>query len=233
MRQESFDRALSSSSTTNANDFDASTLVVESNNNKEKEISSGVVGEADVAAATRGQKSREDTPDKPSSSSSSSIFTGKQTSALTSHFTESRFGVVSGITVMQRPEDDPDAAARSEETSTTMDADGKATTRMKKLTPEDFEALYLVGQGAFGKVFQVRKKDTGVLYAMKVMKKEVVIAKEQMEYTKQERDILTSITHPYVVKLRFSFQTATKLYLVLDFINGRAFVLLDVSRRNV
>ena len=121
---------------------------------------------------------------------------------------------------MQRPEDDPDAAARLEETSTTMDADGKATTRMKKLTPEDFEALYLVGQGAFGKVFQVRKKDTGVLYAMKVMKKEVVIAKEQMEYTKQERDILTSITHPYVVKLRFSFQTATKLYLVLDFING-------------
>ena len=69
-------------------------------------------------------------------------------------------------------------------------------------------------------MFQVRKKDTGVLYAMKVMKKEVVIAKEQMEYTKQERDILTSITHPYVVKLRFSFQTATKLYLVLDFING-------------
>ena len=51
MRKKSFDRALSSSSTTNANDFDASTLVVESNNNKEKEISSGVVGEADVAAA--------------------------------------------------------------------------------------------------------------------------------------------------------------------------------------
>ena len=217
MRQESFDRALSSSST-HANDFDASTLVVESNNNKEEEISTGVVGEADVAAATRGRKSREDTPDKPSSSSSS-IFTGKQTSALTSHLRRVDSTLLAN-TVMQRPEDDPDAAARLEETSTTMDADGKTTTRMKKLTPEDFEALYLVGQGAFGKVFQVRKKDTGVLYAMKVMKKEVVIAKEQMEYTKQERDILTSITHPYVVKLRFSFQTATKLYLVLDFING-------------
>ena len=108
---------------------------------------------------------------------------------------------------MCRPEDDPDA--RLEESSNTA-KDGKTQTTMKKLTPEDFEALYLVGQGAFGKVFQVRKKDTGVLYAMKVMKKEVVIAKEQMEYTKQERDILTSITHPYVVKLRFSFQTATK-----------------------
>ena len=51
---------------------------------------------------------------------------------------------------------------------------------MKKLTPEDFEALYLVGQGAFGKVlFQVRKKDTGVLYAMKVIMKEVRLRKSK------------------------------------------------------
>ena len=141
-------------------------------------------------------------------------FNNKQTSALTSNLRRVDSTLLAN-TVMCRPEDDPDA--RLEESST---ADAKTQTTMKKLTPEDFEALYLVGQGAFGKVFQVRKKDTGVLYAMKVMKKEVVIAKEQMEYTKQERDILTSITHPYVVKLRFSFQTATKLYLVLDFING-------------
>ena len=143
-------------------------------------------------------------------------FNNKQTSALTSNLRRVDSTLLAN-TVMCRPEDDPDA--RLEESSTTA-KDGKTQTTMKKLTPEDFEALYLVGQGAFGKVFQVRKKDTGVLYAMKVMKKEVVIAKEQMEYTKQERDILTSITHPYVVKLRFSFQTATKLYLVLDFING-------------
>ena len=143
-------------------------------------------------------------------------FNNKQTSALTSNLRRVDSTLLAN-TVMCRPEDDPDA--RLEESSTTA-KDGKTQTMMKKLTPEDFEALYLVGQGAFGKVFQVRKKDTGVLYAMKVMKKEVVIAKEQMEYTKQERDILTSITHPYVVKLRFSFQTATKLYLVLDFING-------------
>ena len=143
-------------------------------------------------------------------------FNNKQTSALTSNLRRVDSTLLAN-TVMCRPEDDPDA--RLEESSNTA-KDGKTQTTMKKLTPEDFEALYLVGQGAFGKVFQVRKKDTGVLYAMKVMKKEVVIAKEQMEYTKQERDILTSITHPYVVKLRFSFQTATKLYLVLDFING-------------
>ena len=155
------------------------------------------------------------TKKQPSQGVGALFANNKQTSALTSNLRRVDSTLLAN-TVMCRPETDPEA--RLEETSTSTSAGGRTT--MKKLTPEDFEALYLVGQGAFGKVFQVRKKDTGVLYAMKVMKKEVVIAKEQMEYTKQERDILTSITHPYVVKLRFSFQTATKLYLVLDFING-------------
>ena len=171
MRQESFDRALSSSSTTNANDFDASTLVVESNNNKEKEISSGVVGEADVAAATRAEEPRRHTGQTVVVVVVVDLY-WQTNERVNVTFTEGELdSTLLANTVMQRPEDDPDAAARLEETSTTMDADGKATTRMKKLTPEDFEALYLVGQGAFGKVFQVRKKDTRVLYAMKVMKK--------------------------------------------------------------
>ena len=90
----------------------------------------------------------------------------------------------------------------------------------RKLTPDDFDILKLVGQGAFGKVFQVRKKDSGGIYAMKVMKKDRIIEKDQAEYTKAERDILTAVTHPFVVSLRYSFQTTSKLYLILDFING-------------
>jgi ribosomal protein S6 kinase beta len=95
------------------------------------------------------------------------------------------------------------------------DADAK-----RKLSPEDFDILKLVGQGAFGKVFQVRKKDSGAIYAMKVMKKDRIIEKDQAEYTRAERDILTAVTHPFVVSMRYSFQTASKLYLILDFING-------------
>jgi len=173
-------------------------------------------GQQEVSKQTQNYYYSSDSDVPQNATNTMNKFNNKQTSALTSNLRRVDSTLLAN-TVMCRPEDDPDA--RLEESSTTAD-DGKTQTTMKKLTPEDFEALYLVGQGAFGKVFQVRKKDTGVLYAMKVMKKEVVIAKEQMEYTKQERDILTSITHPYVVKLRFSFQTATKLYLVLDFING-------------
>jgi p70 ribosomal S6 kinase len=85
---------------------------------------------------------------------------------------------------------------------------------------EDFEVLKVVGQGAFGKVYQVRKKDTSEIYAMKVMRKDKIVEKNHAEYMKAERDILTKIDHPFIVQLKYSFQTKYRLYLVLDFING-------------
>jgi len=71
---------------------------------------------------------------------------------------------------------------------------------------DDFEVLKLVGQGAFGKVYQVRKKGTSEIYAMKVMRKDKVVEKNHAEYMKAERDILTKVDHPFVVQLRYSFQ---------------------------
>ncbi|CAI9762308.1 unnamed protein product [Fraxinus pennsylvanica] len=85
---------------------------------------------------------------------------------------------------------------------------------------EDFEFLKVVGQGAFGKVYQVRKIGSSEIFAMKVMHKDNIIKKNHAEYMKTERDILTKIDHPFIVKLRYSFQTKYRLYLVLDFING-------------
>lgn len=98
-----------------------------------------------------------------------------------------------------------------------------------KIGPWDFEILRVVGKGAFGKVFQVRKRETNGcevggdgdgIFAMKVMRKETIIKNKHVDYMKAERDILTKIVHPFVVQLRYSFQTKSKLYLILDFING-------------
>lgn len=90
----------------------------------------------------------------------------------------------------------------------------------RRLGPNDFDLLRVVGQGAFGKVFQVRKRDTGEVFAMKVMRKDRILERRHGEYVRAERDALTAVVHPYIVTLRYSFQTTTKLYLVLDFING-------------
>ena len=58
------------------------------------------------------------------------------------------------------------------------------------------------------------------MYAMKVLKKAQVFAKNQVEHTKSERRILRDIQHPFVVRLRFAFQSENKLYLVMDYYNG-------------
>jgi len=55
-------------------------------------------------------------------------------------------------------------------------------------------------------VFQVRKKNSGRIYAMKVMRKDRILARDHSEYVRAERDVLTAVHHPYVVTLRYSFQ---------------------------
>uniref|UniRef100_T1JMJ2 non-specific serine/threonine protein kinase n=1 Tax=Strigamia maritima TaxID=126957 RepID=T1JMJ2_STRMM len=91
-----------------------------------------------------------------------------------------------------------------------------------KAESNHFELVKVLGQGSFGKVFLVRKNtshDTGTLYAMKVLKKATLKVRDRMR-TKMERDILAEVTHPFIVKLHYAFQTEGKLYLILDFLRG-------------
>ena len=55
---------------------------------------------------------------------------------------------------------------------------------------------------------------------MKVLKKNHVIRRKQYDHTMTERKILEEIDHPFIVSLRYAFQTTTKLYMVFDFFNG-------------
>ncbi|KAF8607733.1 serine/threonine protein kinase [Ceratobasidium sp. AG-I] len=91
----------------------------------------------------------------------------------------------------------------------------------RNLTPRDFEFMKLIGRGTFGRVFQVRKKDTRRIYAMKVLSKKEIVAKKEVAHTIGERKILQrSLDSPFLVGLKFSFQTDTELYLVTDFKSG-------------
>jgi serum/glucocorticoid-regulated kinase 2 len=85
---------------------------------------------------------------------------------------------------------------------------------------DDFELLKVIGKGSFGKVMQVRKKDTSRIYAMKILKKSHIVERDEVKHTLAERTVLAQIHHPFIVPIKFSFQTPDKLYLVLAFING-------------
>lgn len=89
--------------------------------------------------------------------------------------------------------------------------------------PDDFEVLRLLGKGTFGQVFQVRKKDVDRIYAMKVLSKKVIVKKKEIAHTIGERNILVrtlAAASPFIVGLKFSFQTPTDLYLVTDYMLG-------------
>eukprot|EP01117_Protostelium_nocturnum_P013726 TRINITY_DN5155_c0_g1_i1.p1 TRINITY_DN5155_c0_g1~~TRINITY_DN5155_c0_g1_i1.p1 ORF type:complete len:433 (-),score=175.41 TRINITY_DN5155_c0_g1_i1:61-1359(-) len=89
-----------------------------------------------------------------------------------------------------------------------------------KVKKEDFDFLRLVGRGGYGKVYQVRKRDNGQIYAMKVLRKDFLIETNNVGYTKMEKDILRTVNHPYIVKLHYAFQSDSQVCMVMDFLNG-------------
>jgi serine/threonine protein kinase len=90
----------------------------------------------------------------------------------------------------------------------------------KKVALADFEVLKMVGEGAYGRVFQVRHIISQRIYAMKSLKKKFLINTNNVDYTFTERNVLRRVQHPFVVGLHFAFQTRGKVHLVMDFLNG-------------
>ncbi|XP_077966799.1 serine/threonine-protein kinase 38-like [Styela clava] len=84
----------------------------------------------------------------------------------------------------------------------------------------DFEMLKVIGRGAFGEVHLVQKKDTGHIYAMKMLRKKDMMDKEQVAHVRAERDILVQAENPWVVKMFYSFQDTYNLYLIMEFLPG-------------
>ena len=75
--------------------------------------------------------------------------------------------------------------------------------------------LSVIGEGSYAKVLLVRKKSTGQLYALKSMKKKYIEQKNQVRRVMTEKQILTQISHSFLVTIHASFQDHKKLYLVL------------------
>jgi len=88
------------------------------------------------------------------------------------------------------------------------------------MTQDDFQILNVIGQGSFGKVFQVQKKEVGSIYAMKVLQKDHIIKNNAIKYIMRENGILKVLNHPFILKLKYSFQTKDLLFMVTDYLNG-------------
>lgn len=96
----------------------------------------------------------------------------------------------------------------------------------KKISTADFESLALVGRGAFGEVRLVRSKpkreEPVQIYALKSMKKEMMILKNQVGHVRAEREALSkaSSENKWLTALYYSFVDESHLYMVMEYLPG-------------
>mmetsp|Transcript_92307 Transcript_92307/g.138177 ORF Transcript_92307/g.138177 Transcript_92307/m.138177 type:complete len:437 (+) Transcript_92307:45-1355(+) len=83
-----------------------------------------------------------------------------------------------------------------------------------------FKMVKVIGKGSFGKVFLVREIKTGQMFALKVLRKDNIVKRNQVEHTKTERSVLGYVKHPFIVGMNMAFQSKHKLYFVLDYCAG-------------
>ena len=89
----------------------------------------------------------------------------------------------------------------------------------RKMNIREFEPLTIIGRGAFGEVRVCRQISTGDIVAIKKMRKEDMLKKNQLMHVRTEKEIMTA-SNPWIVKLKYSFQDDYYLYLVMDFLPG-------------
>ena len=81
---------------------------------------------------------------------------------------------------------------------------------------DDFILGKVLGQGAFGQVLEVEDKETHKKYAMKVLSKMHIMREKKMNYVTVERDVMTKLNHPNIVKLSLTFQDPGNLFYVVE-----------------
>ena len=98
--------------------------------------------------------------------------------------------------------------------------DSNIAKETKSINLDNFVVHSRIGSGSFGNVFLVEKKDTNMLYAMKVLNKKKVFKDKLKRYVVTERNVLSAIDHPFIVKLKYAFQNGDNLFLIMDYYPG-------------
>jgi protein kinase A len=99
-----------------------------------------------------------------------------------------------------------------------------------KLSLNNFILEKTVGTGSFGRVHLAQGRTTGRFYAIKALRKQELVDKRQVEHANNERVILRSVDHPFVVKLWDTFQDDGHVFFVMDYVPGGE--LFRILRKN-
>lgn len=90
----------------------------------------------------------------------------------------------------------------------------------RRVVEDDFYKIRTLGRGGFGLVTGCTKKNSGKLYAMKIMNKKRIKIKKSEQLTLNECMVLAAVNSPFVVNLKYSFQSKDDVFLILDLMTG-------------
>ena len=90
-----------------------------------------------------------------------------------------------------------------------------------RVSLDQFHLLRVIGRGSYAKVLMVEQKTTDRVYAMKVIKKELVNDDEDIDWVQTEKHVFeTATNYPFLVGLHSCFQTDSRLFFVIEFVSG-------------
>ena len=120
----------------------------------------------------------------------------------------------------------PDISLTAEPILVTADTGGAgggaaAKDKSNMVSLSDFDMIKVIGRGSYAKVLMVELKSTKRIYAMKVIKKELVTDDEDIDWVQTEKHVFeTASNHPFLVGLHSCFQTPSRLFFVIEFVRG-------------
>ena len=116
--------------------------------------------------------------------------------------------------------DDEEQYAQQEERATISKGGGDMIFNRKKdnVKLQDFVIKKMIGKGTFGKVFLVENTKDNNIYAMKCIRKDIIIDNEQFDNIKLEKEILFNVDHPFIVNMEYVFQNEFRIYFLMKFI---------------
>ena len=100
----------------------------------------------------------------------------------------------------------------------------------EKQTIFDYEQIAIIGRGAFGEVHVCREKKTGQIVAVKKIKKDILILKNQVIHVRNEQLFMSKVKSSWIVELKASFQEGEYLYLVMEYLPGGDFMNLLIKK---
>ena len=100
----------------------------------------------------------------------------------------------------------------------------------EKQSIRDYESLSIIGRGAFGEVHVCREKKTGQIVAVKKIRKDVLVIKNQVIHVRNEQLFMSRVKSPWIVELKASFQEDDYLYLIMEYLPGGDFMNLLIKK---